>query len=175
MRSIGCARNAAGRFPLSYTRWPTRMRRSYARIAGRAATATLRRLPNRWRGRDPSEESLRGWFRIVWAGAHFPRPWTEELLPSCLPSCSLWSDTAKRQFVARLPFLRPGHPTRMEPNMSDDKLDLLCEDCGQTFSDFLHEMADQNAKVTTCPKCGKIHEFPSKTAKAGARSVKKIV
>jgi uncharacterized Zn finger protein len=70
----------------------------------------------------------------------------------------------------------------MEPNMSDDKLDLLCEDCGQTFSDFLHEMADQNAKVTTCPKCGKIHEFPSKihefpskTAKAGARSVKKII
>jgi hypothetical protein len=40
----------------------------------------------------------------------------------------------------------------MEPNMSDDKLDLLCEDCGQTFADFLHEMADQNAKVTTCPK-----------------------
>jgi len=70
----------------------------------------------------------------------------------------------------------------MEPNMRDDKLDLLCEDCGQTFSDFLHEMADQNAKVTTCPKCGKIHEFPSKihefpskTAKAGARSVKKII
>ena len=70
----------------------------------------------------------------------------------------------------------------VEPNMSDDKLDLLCEDCGQTFSDFLHEMADQNAKVTTCPKCGKIHEFPSKihefpskTAKAGARSVKKII
>jgi Zn finger protein HypA/HybF involved in hydrogenase expression len=70
----------------------------------------------------------------------------------------------------------------MEPNMSDDKLDLLCEDCGQTFADFLHEMADQNAKVTTCPKCGKIHEFPSKirefpskTAKAGARSVKKVI
>ena len=66
--------------------------------------------------------------------------------------------------------------------MSDENSDLLCEDCGQTFSDFLHEMADQNAKVTTCPKCGKIHEFPSKihefpskTAKAGARSVKKII
>ena len=70
----------------------------------------------------------------------------------------------------------------VDPHMSDDKLDLLCEECGQTFSDFLHEMADQNAKVTTCPKCGKIHEFPSKihefpskTAKAGARSVKKII
>jgi uncharacterized Zn finger protein len=44
--------------------------------------------------------------------------------------------------------------------MSDDgkdQIDLLCEDCGETFSDFLHQMADQNAKVATCPKCGKIH------------------
>ena len=60
-------------------------------------------------------------------------------------------------------------------SMSDDKLDLLCEDCGQTFSDFLHEMADQNAKVTTCPKCGKIHEFPSKSAKPGVPSLKKVI
>jgi uncharacterized Zn finger protein len=60
-------------------------------------------------------------------------------------------------------------------NMSDDKLDLLCEDCGEAFSDFLHEMADQNAKVTTCPKCGKIHEFPSKTAKPGVPSLKKVI
>jgi Zn finger protein HypA/HybF involved in hydrogenase expression len=60
-------------------------------------------------------------------------------------------------------------------NMSDDKLDLLCEDCGQAFSDFLHEMADQNAKVTTCPKCGKIHEFSSKAAKPGVASLKKII
>jgi hypothetical protein len=92
------------------------------------------------------------------------------LLPS---NCG--SDAVKRQLVARLPFLRSEHPMGVETNMSDDKLDLLCEDCGQTFADFLHEMADQNAKVTTCPKCGKIHEFPSKTAKAGARSVKKII
>ena len=62
-------------------------------------------------------------------------------------------------------------------NMNDEKVDHLCEDCGQTFSDFLHEMADKNAKVTTCPKCGKIHEFPSKAAQpaAGTRPVKKII
>jgi RNase P subunit RPR2 len=60
-------------------------------------------------------------------------------------------------------------------NMSDDKLDVLCEDCGQAFSDFLHEMADQNAKVTTCPKCGKIHEFPSKAAKPRVPSLKKVI
>ena len=60
-------------------------------------------------------------------------------------------------------------------NMSDDKLDLSCEDCGQAFSDFLHEMADQNAKVATCPKCGKIHEFPSKAAKPGVPSLKKVI
>ena len=50
--------------------------------------------------------------------------------------------------------------------------------CGETFSDFLHEMADQNAKVVTCPKCGKIHEFAKpKTAKSmtGAGSIKKTV
>jgi uncharacterized Zn finger protein len=61
--------------------------------------------------------------------------------------------------------------------MSDEKIDLLCEHCGQTLSDFLHEMADQNAKVATCPHCGKIHEFkPPKAAKpvARARSVKTI-
>ena len=62
----------------------------------------------------------------------------------------------------------------MRTNMSDEKVDLLCDDCGQTFSDFLQEMAEQNAKVATCPKCGKIHEFPSKTAKQVARPFKKI-
>ena len=48
--------------------------------------------------------------------------------------------------------------------MSDEKIDELCEDCGQAFSDFLQEMADQNAKVATCPKCGKIHQFAPKAA-----------
>jgi uncharacterized Zn finger protein len=62
--------------------------------------------------------------------------------------------------------------------MSDEKIDLLCKHCGQALSAFLHEMADHNAEVTTCPSCGKIHEFkPPKAAKpvAGARSVKKTV
>jgi len=63
----------------------------------------------------------------------------------------------------------------MGTTMSDEKVDLLCDGCDQTLSDFLNEMAEQNAKVATCPKCGKIHEFPSKTAKAGARPIKKIV
>jgi uncharacterized Zn finger protein len=44
--------------------------------------------------------------------------------------------------------------------VSKDSIDRLCDDCGETFSEFLHEMAEQNAKVATCPKCGKIHEFP---------------
>jgi hypothetical protein len=32
-------------------------------------------------------------------------------------------------------------------------------------------MAEQNAKVATCPKCGKIHEFPPKPAKPATRDV----
>jgi uncharacterized Zn finger protein len=60
--------------------------------------------------------------------------------------------------------------------MSDEKIDVLCGNCGETFSNFLQEMADQNAKVATCPKCGKIHEVspPAKAPKpvASARSKK---
>lgn len=62
--------------------------------------------------------------------------------------------------------------------MSNDSIERLCEDCGETFSEFLHEMAEQNAKVATCPKCGKIHEFAkTKEAKAAPRrgSVKKAI
>ena len=36
---------------------------------------------------------------------------------------------------------------------SPDPIDMLCEKCGETFSAFLHEMADKNAKVVLCPKC----------------------
>jgi hypothetical protein len=77
-----------------------------------------------------------------------------------------------------------GHPIAMETNVSNDKgdkIDGLCEDCGVELSAFLHEMADHNAKVTACPKCGKHHPYvPPKTAKAPARvrsrkSVKKVV
>ncbi|MGA2354335.1 MAG: hypothetical protein ABSG02_07555 [Terriglobales bacterium] len=46
-------------------------------------------------------------------------------------------------------------------NMSDNQTsNVLCDGCGEAFSNFLQEMADQNAKVATCPKCGKIHAFP---------------
>jgi len=45
--------------------------------------------------------------------------------------------------------------------MSDNQSsNVFCEGCGETFSNFLQEMADQNAKVAACPKCGKIHPFP---------------
>jgi DNA-directed RNA polymerase subunit RPC12/RpoP len=37
-------------------------------------------------------------------------------------------------------------------NLNNDSIELLCHQCGQTFSAFLHEMADQNAKVV-CPNC----------------------
>ena len=60
-------------------------------------------------------------------------------------------------------------------NMSNDSIELLCDHCGQTFSAFLHQMADQNAKVV-CPNCGGKRDCkPEKAAKpaAGARPVKK--
>jgi len=45
----------------------------------------------------------------------------------------------------------------------------LCEDCGEALADFLQEIAEHNAKVTACPKCGKNHEFkPPKTVKSFA-------
>ncbi len=48
----------------------------------------------------------------------------------------------------------------------EQKIDPLCEDCGEALADFLQGMAEHNAKVTACPKCGKNHEFkPPKTAK----------
>jgi hypothetical protein len=38
--------------------------------------------------------------------------------------------------------------------MDEPTIDVLCENCGQTFTAFLKEMADKNAEVT-CPACGK--------------------
>jgi len=32
-------------------------------------------------------------------------------------------------------------------------IDVLCKNCGQTFTAFLKEMADKNAEAT-CPACG---------------------
>jgi uncharacterized Zn finger protein (UPF0148 family) len=35
-----------------------------------------------------------------------------------------------------------------------DSIEMLCHRCGATFSTFLHQMADKNAKVV-CPNCQK--------------------
>jgi hypothetical protein len=40
----------------------------------------------------------------------------------------------------------------METNNNVDSIELLCNHCGQTFSSFLNQMADQNSKVV-CPNC----------------------
>jgi len=59
--------------------------------------------------------------------------------------------------------------------MSDDSIELLCNHCGQTFSTFLHQMAEQNEKVV-CPNCREKPDCkPAKAAKpvAGTRPVKK--
>jgi DNA-directed RNA polymerase subunit RPC12/RpoP len=58
-----------------------------------------------------------------------------------------------------------------------DEIDMLCEECGQTFSAFLHEMADQNEKVV-CPNCRASRDCGGAPKAgepvAGARSVKRI-
>ena len=62
-------------------------------------------------------------------------------------------------------------------NVSNDSIDLLCNHCGQTFSAFLHQMADKNARVV-CPHCGGRHDGkPPQAAKpvAGPRPVKKTI
>jgi hypothetical protein len=60
-------------------------------------------------------------------------------------------------------------------NLSDDSIELLCSQCGQTFSTFLHQMADNNAKVV-CPNCREGDCRPTKEESGAApRPVKKIV
>jgi len=57
-----------------------------------------------------------------------------------------------------------------------DEIDMLCEECGQTFSAFLHEMADQNEKVV-CPNCRASRDCGAPKAAepvARARSVRRI-
>ncbi len=38
--------------------------------------------------------------------------------------------------------------------MSEPTIEVLCKNCGQTFTAFLKEMAAKNEEVT-CPCCGK--------------------
>jgi hypothetical protein len=55
----------------------------------------------------------------------------------------------------------------------EEKPNLLCDDCGEALTDFLQEMAEHNAKVTACPKCGKHHEFKHPKAAKPAMLVPK--
>jgi uncharacterized Zn-finger protein len=43
--------------------------------------------------------------------------------------------------------------------MNEPTLEVLCKNCGKTFTAFLQEMADKNA-VVTCPFCGKDYSGP---------------
>lgn len=61
-------------------------------------------------------------------------------------------------------------------NVSNDSIELLCNHCGKTFSAFLHEMADKNAKVA-CSDCREGGDCNPPKAKPGAaaRPVKKNI
>src|SRR5208282_6196850 len=62
-----CAITAARHFPPFCTKWPTRMPRSYALIAARALTASLRRLPSRLRELGRSRRLSRGLLFFLYA------------------------------------------------------------------------------------------------------------
>jgi DNA-directed RNA polymerase subunit RPC12/RpoP len=52
---------------------------------------------------------------------------------------------------------------------SDETVDVLCDHCGHAFSAFLHEMADQNAKVV-CPNCrARVDCEPAKAVQLAAK------
>jgi hypothetical protein len=51
-------------------------------------------------------------------------------------------------------------PVDNEKALNEAANEPLCDGCDETFSEFLNEMAEQNAKVAACPKCGKVHGFP---------------
>jgi len=83
-----------------------------------------------------------------------------------------------RDLIPKQSFLLPALTSKVKEKktMSDENGDVLCTDCGEAFSAFLQGMADHNAKVTACPKCGKNHEFkPPKAAEpvSQARTVSK--
>jgi uncharacterized Zn-finger protein len=43
----------------------------------------------------------------------------------------------------------------------NDKVNVLCPNCGKTFSAFMKQIAEHNAKVT-CPRCDTIYETDRK-------------
>jgi putative FmdB family regulatory protein len=55
--------------------------------------------------------------------------------------------------------------------MSDETTDVTCKACGETFTAFLRQMADHNAKVV-CPKCGKSYESDAVKSDQGRPAVK---
>jgi len=40
--------------------------------------------------------------------------------------------------------------------MANDKIELLCNNCGQVFYKFLKDMAAHNERLV-CPHCGKLY------------------
>jgi phage FluMu protein Com len=54
---------------------------------------------------------------------------------------------------------------------SNDSIEALCNHCGQTFSTFLHQMANKNAEVV-CPRCRESNNCTSvKDEQAVARKI----
>jgi predicted nucleic acid-binding Zn ribbon protein len=49
--------------------------------------------------------------------------------------------------------------------MNEPTIEVLCKNCGQTFTAFLKEMADKNAEVT-CPCCNGNSGHPGHAAPA---------
>jgi putative FmdB family regulatory protein len=41
--------------------------------------------------------------------------------------------------------------------MAENSSKLVCQGCGEVFTEFLQDMADHNETVV-CPKCGQVHE-----------------
>jgi uncharacterized Zn finger protein len=65
---------------------------------------------------------------------------------------------------------REKNPKKLPAASSTQKIEPLCNDCGEAFSDFLQQMEEHNAKVVVCPKCGKVHDYtPTKAGKTPAR------
>lgn len=56
----------------------------------------------------------------------------------------------------------------------NDNVDALCADCPEALSDFLQGIAEHNAKVTACPKCGKNHALKPQKAAAPVSAVAQV-
>ncbi len=79
-----------------------------------------------------------GTIRLRTPTTHFPR------LPARLSKRSPWSISER--------------PKRRRGTMSEMRVELSCKICGNVFSIFVREAAEQNGKIT-CPACGQMHEY----------------